>query len=99
MRDGLCFLDFGNILQRTEFLFFIRLNKKSSRTSSVVHFCLLGLLQILILFKISLKGTELRNSSLFLRRGSSIKNLLFSELTVKLFGTLAALHCVNDVLI
>lgn len=94
MRDGLCFLDFGNVLQRTEFSFFIRLNKKSSRTSSVVHFCLLGLIDSYFI-----QNQLLRSSSLFLRRGSSIKNLLFSELTVKLFGTLDTLHCVNDVLI
>ena len=39
MRDELWFLRFGNVLWRTEFSFFIRLNKKLSRTSSVIHFC------------------------------------------------------------
>ena len=40
LRDELWFLRFGNVLWRTEFSFFIRLNKKLSRTSSVTHFCL-----------------------------------------------------------
>ena len=40
MRDELWFLRFGNVLWRTEFSFFIRLNKKISRIRSVIHFCL-----------------------------------------------------------